>query len=349
MGNGEPTQVGERQGLGWDASRRALRVQVFGASGAVGRELVRALLMAGHPTDHLELFAREAHRLGWYGDELAAKPMGSRHGTAELAFLCVPPEVARERAPKLVASGTRVIDLSGAFGQDLDIPLVAPGVNTGEVGAFTSLVALPDPATTLLAPLLASLDRTAGLGRVTLTHLRSAACRGARGILTWRRELARLVDPGGVAPALPSEPEASLAQGFDPREGGLEATGNANAELVLASELRRILGRPELAIAVSAVRVGSERVDGFSLDIGLTRGVAPEEAARAWAHTPGVQVLAGEGPDTVSALGEAVLQVGRIRTGSGGAGSVCFFAAGDRLRAGAALAALQVASSLPWA
>ena len=29
--------------MGWDATRRSLRVQVWGASGAVGRELVRAL------------------------------------------------------------------------------------------------------------------------------------------------------------------------------------------------------------------------------------------------------------------------------------------------------------------
>jgi N-acetyl-gamma-glutamyl-phosphate reductase len=97
------------------------RISVVGAGGYTGMELVRLLL--GHPSvelvaDGLEKWAgraiegsRDSHvgALSYVAHEQAASE------DAGVVMLATPAEVSHELAPKLLARGTRVIDLSGAF------------------------------------------------------------------------------------------------------------------------------------------------------------------------------------------------------------------------------------------
>jgi aspartate-semialdehyde dehydrogenase len=344
MGTGESGSALDatpRLSVGWDAARRAQRVQVFGANGALGREMVRALLLAGHPLDHLRLFGREARTLRWYGTNLPVRPVRGPRETAELAFLCTPVDLSRQLAQALVGSGTRVLDLSGAHTFDSQVPLAAAGVQVLEVGAFTPLIGLPEPSAALLCPLLMALDRAVGLAHVQATMLRAVCSRGTQGILAWRRERS------GEPPA--QEEEVRLLGNYLSRAGKLDAYGNSTVELVVAGELRRLLRRPELTIDLTGVEVGVERVDGFALNLELRAELPPREARHALSSMPGVHVTEGEGPDPLSCMGSDEVHVGRIRAGSRGARSLCCFAVGDRLRTGAALQALRVASQLPSA
>ena len=96
---------------------------VIGASGYSGLELTR--LLARHP--HARLTALTSDR--WAGETAGARlplPAGvaalpyrplaeSEHVDAEVAFLATPAEVSHQLAPRLLARGLRVVDLSGAF------------------------------------------------------------------------------------------------------------------------------------------------------------------------------------------------------------------------------------------
>ena len=98
---------------------------IVGVSGYSGMELAR--LLSRHP-DFTIAFATT--------DKWAGKPLGSKlalppaasgltclsqeqgraaFGTAAVVFLCTPPEVSIELAPKILAAGARVVDLSGGF------------------------------------------------------------------------------------------------------------------------------------------------------------------------------------------------------------------------------------------
>jgi N-acetyl-gamma-glutamyl-phosphate reductase len=96
---------------------------IVGASGYTGLELTR--LVARHP--RLRLTALHSDR---WADEAAGarvpldgpaaslryRPLAEgERADAELAFLATPAEVSAELAPKLLARGVRVVDLSGAF------------------------------------------------------------------------------------------------------------------------------------------------------------------------------------------------------------------------------------------
>jgi len=96
---------------------------VIGASGYSGLELTR--ILSRHP--RVRLTAVTSDR--WAGDlvssrlpldgevgALAYLPLSGSHAVdAELAFLATPAEVSLELAPRLLARGVKVVDLSGAF------------------------------------------------------------------------------------------------------------------------------------------------------------------------------------------------------------------------------------------
>lgn len=100
-----------------------LTAAVVGASGYSGLELTR--ILARHP--QLTLTAVTSDR--WAGEKVSARlplggpvgaltyqPLAESHAVqAEVAFLATPAEVSLELAPRLLARGLQVVDLSGAF------------------------------------------------------------------------------------------------------------------------------------------------------------------------------------------------------------------------------------------
>ena len=314
----------------WDSSRHGLRVEVYGAGGALGREVACALLAAGHSPARLSLFARSARKLSWRGREVQIAPIPSMLQQADVAFLCTPARVTRVLAPHLAMCGTRSLDLSGAFRGETEVPLVLDGVNAQELGAFTELVAMPLRSSALLARVLCVLEREVGLGDVDVLAVLSAASWGARGILELRAELLELGQTG------------PLENG---RAGNLLPVNDAGEEIV--QDVRRLLGRPDLLFDASAVVGDLERCDFFAVRTLLYSSLDPADAAELLAADHALEVVAEE---TVAAASSAVgsprVHVARIRAGSRGPRSLCFFVLGDQLRAGAA-AALRVAARLP--
>jgi aspartate-semialdehyde dehydrogenase len=324
-----------KSAVDWDGARRAWRVQILGAGGARGRELTVALLAAGHPPMRLALYGRARRGLSWRGQRLTIEPLPATPPSAELAFLCTPPEVSRELAPRLAARGARVIDLSGGLVPPRDGSLVLAEINGDALGAFTQELALPLPTTALIAPALAVLERAAGLAEVDLFAVVAAAGEGARGILGLRRER-------GGAPAADGETRLGELRAAERVLPGLEER--------LVRELRALLGQPDLLLDAHAWVGDLERCDAFALKVLLHAPLEAEAARELFEGAPGLVVEPGGAtPEPARVTGSGRIHVGRIRPGSRGPRSLCFSAAGDQLRGGSSLAALRVAARLPAA
>src|SRR6267378_2822793 len=82
-------------------------VGIIGASGYSGLELSRILAL--HPHVELKLLGSDK----WAGDTAARRAGLSRE--CAVAFLATPAEVSLELVPRLLESGVKAIDLSGAF------------------------------------------------------------------------------------------------------------------------------------------------------------------------------------------------------------------------------------------
>lgn len=317
----------------WGAAQRALRVQVLGAATPVGRELSALLLRSGHPPTNLALAARRPHACSWNGVDLAVGGLRELRFVADVVFLCSPHPDALEAAEAQVRRGSRVIDLAGVWRGRRDVPLAAPGTAVPEVGVFSQLVRLPARSALLIGPLLAALHATFELAELHVVVLASVASEGSRGMQELFDELSR--------PGEREEGEARLGNVLlVPSEG-------PGREVLFARELATMIGRLDLPIDASVLRVDTERCDSFAVHLRTARPAHPEDLSRAVEACPGAALVEDHELERLAPralVGEERLHVGRIRAGSRGPGSVCFFAVGDQLRLGAGRAALEVAA-----
>jgi aspartate-semialdehyde dehydrogenase len=337
---------------GWTDAHRAQRVAIVGATGAVGRELAELLLAARHPRERIDCLARRVGVLELGADgTLPLRPLGDDAAVFagwQLAFLCTPSEISRDLGPRLAEHGVRTIDLSSAHRMRPEIPLVVPEINAHELARGGRLLANPNCTTAIAALPLAALDRAVGLEEVIAVSFQAASGAGVAGLETLAAETREATGAPSRGPRPASPFAAPLAFNVIPAVAELDANGTSGEEQKVIDELRKILGRPELVVEVTTTRVPVERCHSIALHVRLRAPIAAADARELLRRTPGIVVDDDpHGPRPRECAGSDPVHVGRIRAGTRGTRSLCFFAVGDQIRKGAALNALQIAAALP--
>lgn len=334
---------------GWTDAHRRLRVGVVGATGAVGLELLDLLVRAGHPAERVGAFARRDGELVVLDVRFPVRALASADlGAFDLVFLCTPSELSLELAPRCVAAGARVIDLSSAFRMRPDVPLVVPEINGDELARAPALIANPNCTTAIACLPLAVVDRELGLEEVVVVSFQAASGAGVPGLSTlqWEMREATGAAQSGARPASPFA--APLALNVIPAIADVDETGTSGEERKVVEETRKILRRPDLCVEVSTTRVPVERCHSVAVHVKTRRDVDLARLVASLAAAPGIAVTHDpHGPRPREWAGADPVAVGRIRAGTRGSRSLCFFAVGDQIRKGAALNALQVAAHLP--
>jgi aspartate-semialdehyde dehydrogenase len=338
---------------GWSTAHRGQRVAVVGATGAVGRELCLLLLAAGHPPDRIDCVAWRYGKLELHGEKLALRPLESlddvsSFGAARLAFLCTPSEVSKVLAPALAEFGVRVIDLSSALRLRPDVPLVVPEINGRELERAPRLIANPNCTSAIAALPLAVIERLFGLEEVIAVSFQAASGAGLAGLETLAAE-ARADTGTALGKTAPQSPfPATLSRNVIPAVAELDRDGHSGEERKVIDELRKILGRPELVVEVTTTRVPVERCHSIAIHVRTHKSVDLELLVRELKRAPGIATTDDpHGPRPRECAATDAVHVGRIRAGTRGKASLCFFAVGDQIRKGAALNALQIAAALP--
>ena len=340
----------------------SLRVAIVGATGAVGEELLRVMEQRRFPVDELLPMAseRSAGRfVEFRGRRIAVVPLDVEQlKTCDVAFLSAGASVSRRLVPQLRGSRVRVYDNTSAYRLDPDVPLVVPEVNARELTDRHHVAAVGNCTGILLVLALAPLERAFGLARVVVSTYQAVSGAGRRAVERLKDELRR--ELGGApaeAHAPPAPPSAAAAPApfaFNciPAIGDIDPGDDAAArstgeEKKVAAEVRRVLARPDLPIVATCVRVPVLCVHSESVYVELRDTGATLAAVRAaLAAAPGVELrdelARGVMPTPRQAAGIDGIHVGRLRPGDQ-PGSFAFFLAGDQLRKGAALTAVQLA------
>lgn len=339
---------------GWSEAHRRQHVAIVGATGAVGRELAQLLVAAGHPASRLDCLARRYGKLevGRARTRLDLRPLESTRDPAafqgtDLAFLCTPSELSRELAPTLAEAGMRVIDLSSALRMRPDVPLVVPEINGDELAAGPRLIANPNCTSAIAALPLALVQRLFGLEEVIVVSYQAASGAGAAGLDTLRHE-AREASGAPLDGSAPTSPfAAQLHLNVIPAIASVGADGTSGEEQKIVEELRKILRLPALVVEASTARVPVERCHSVAVHCRLERELDLARLRAELARAPGIERCDDpHGPRPLESAGSDPVHVGRIRAGTRGKRSLCFFAVGDQIRKGAALNALQIAAAL---
>ncbi len=326
-----------------------IHVAVVGATGAVGREVLRILEERRFPAASVRAVASPRSAGQRIGTRLVEVLAPAALDDVDLAIFDTPDEVARKWVPVAADRGAMVIDNSAAFRMAEDVPLVIPEVNAHALRRTPRrIVANPNCTTATIAVPLAALHREAGLRRMIACSYQSASGAGQRGIeQLWAeiREAAATGQP--VASARGQASPHPIALNIIPAIGSLRGS-HTSEEVKMGAELRKMLEAPDLAVGVTCVRVPTLVAHGVAVHAEFARPLSPERAREVLTGAAGVEVVdapaAGRYPTVLLAAGRDPCYVGRIRTD--GTGALAFFAVADNLRKGAALNAVQIAEAL---
>lgn len=330
----------------------SLRVGIVGATGAVGEELLAVMEQRRFPVGELvpTASARSAGRAVRFGGREWPVRAVDRAVLREcdVVFLSAGASVSRALAPELLAGRPRLYDNTSAFRLDPAVALVVPEVNAHRLTPAHRHAAVANCTAILLVLALAPLERRFGLERVIVSTYQAVSGAGRTAIERLRDELRRELageplPPGGAPPfafnCIPSIGEIDAGGGIEARTTGEERK--------VGDEVRRILERTDLPIVATCVRVPVLRAHSESVLVELKdRSATLAQVLAALASAPGVELrddlARGVLPMPRLAAGGDGIQVGRVRPADR-PGSFTFFLAGDQLRKGAALTAVQLA------
>ncbi|MER8016209.1 aspartate-semialdehyde dehydrogenase [Streptomyces griseoluteus] len=334
---------------------------VVGATGAVGAVMLQILSQRADIWGEIRLLAspRSAGRkLAVRGEEVevAALTEDAFDGV-DVAMFDVPDEVAAQWAPVAAARGAVVVDNSGAFRMDPEVPLVVPEVNPHMVRMRPrGIVSNPNCTTLSMIVALGALHAEFGLRELVVSSYQAVSGAGRAGIETLRAQLSLVAGtdlgtaPGDVRRAvgeLTGPFPEPVALNVVPWAGSLREDGWSSEEMKVRDETRKILGLAALPVAVTCVRVPVLTTHSLTVHARFQDEVTVDGAREILATAPGVVLCddpaAGEYPTPADVVGTDPTWVGRVRRALDDPTALELFVCGDNLRKGAALNTAQIA------
>lgn len=333
-----------------------LKVAIVGATGAVGRELLKVLEDRDFPVEDLVLLASERSEgqvVEWKDRELRVQKLaaGSFKGV-HLALFSAGADVSKQFAPLAAAAGAVVVDTTPAFRLDADVPLVVPEVNAPELARALApggrrIIASPDCAALQLVVALQPLHAAATLTRVVVSTYQSVSGAGQAGVDELETQSRALFAMGEIEPkTFPHR----IAFNLIPELGADTGNGYTGEEMMLVEETRKLLGLPALRASATCVRVPVFYCHSEAVTATFARDLSAEEARALLRKARGVKVVDDLKehvyPMPLLAAGDDDTLVGRIRKDLSDERTLSLFVVTDNLRKGAATNAVQIAKVL---
>jgi aspartate-semialdehyde dehydrogenase len=351
--------VSVARGVAQKQPRRPMNVAVVGATGVVGRETLSILHERRFPLASLRAFASsrsagESLDLDDGRDVVIEDLEKADFKGVDVVFFAASGGVSKTWAPRAAEAGAVCIDKSSSFRMDNDVPLVVPEVNGDALKHFGKkrIIATPNCSTIQMVQCLAPLERAVGIERVVVCTYQAVSGAGRGGVDELEGQVRALFNFKEVEQSTFDQQIAFNALPRIPAKDPIPADGTTGEERKMIDETRKILGRPDLRVGVTCVRVPVFNGHSEAIHVELKKPLSAEEAKKLFMQEPNVLVVddtkAGLYPTALDATGEDKTLVGRIRNDESvpdGRG-LAFWVVSDNLRTGAALNAVRIAEAL---
>ena len=326
-------------------------VAILGATGAVGREMLKILEEREFPISELTLLssARSAgKKLPFRGEEITVQEAtDDAFKGVDIVLGAADNPVAKQFAPAIVDAGAVFVDNSSAFRLNEDVPLVVPEINPEDVKWHKGIISNPNCSTIITLMAASVLNNISPIETIVASTYQAASGAGAGGPIELASEIAAFQNGEGYEPKVFPY---TLAYNVIPSIGSPLENGYTTEEMKMQNEGRKILHLPELLVSCTCVRVPVMRSHSISATVVTKEKINVEEAKEAFRHAPGV-ALADDLPNKVYPMpldtsGKDITLVGRIRDDLTNPRGLNFFVCGDQVRKGAALNTIQIAELL---
>lgn len=324
-------------------------VAVVGVSSLVGETLVNLLaerdfpLGKLHPLDTVD---EAGGRVEFKGSHLRVGDVARfDFSQVQLAFFCADAEVSAAYAPHAADAGCVVIDDSGLFRMDPDVPLVVAEVNPEALAGWQArrIIANPNACTVLMLTALKPIYDAVGITRINVATYQAVSGAGRAGLEELGRQTADLLNMRSIETAVFSR---QIAFNILPHIGAPEDNGYTREEMKMVRETRKILGDEAIGVNPTTVRVPVFFGHAMALHVETRDRITAARVRELLQNAPGVDVDEERPTPVTEASGEDAVFVGRIRQDISQQNGMDMWLVGDNVRKGGALNCIQIAQIL---
>ena len=320
------------------------KVAILGATGAVGREMMKILAERHFPISELHLLASKRS---------AGKPVMIEEACDEafkgldIVLGAAENDIAKQFAPAIVKAGAVFVDNSSAFRLDREVPLIVPEINPEDAKNHHGIISNPNCSTIITVTAVNALNALSPIRAMVASTYQAVSGAGAGGPLELAQEVEALRTGGKVEPKVFSH---QIAYNLIPQIGGEQYEGYTSEEMKMQNEGRKIMHLPDLRVTCTCVRVPVVRSHSISVTLRFERPVSVEDARAAIAKAPGCRLVDDLKnkvyPMPLDTSDQDLVHVGRIRPDLTDDNGLTLWCCGDQIRKGAATNAVQIAELL---
>jgi len=323
-----------------------MRVAVVGATGMVGRIMLKVLEERNFPITELYPVASEKS----IGKEISFKNksykvIGLEEAVSlkpDLALFSAGGDTSLEWAPRFAENGTTVVDNSSAWRMDKTKKLIIPEINADKLTPEDKIIANPNCSTIQLLMALKPLHDKYKIRRVVVSTYQSITGTGVKAVQQLENEYAG--KKGEMAYPYPIHKNAI------PQCDVFTENGYTKEEMKLTNETKKILGDETVQVSATAIRIPVVGGHSESVNIEFENDFEEGDVRKILSDFPGVTVKDNPELNTypmpVYAEGKDDVFVGRIRRDYSQPKTLNMWIVADNLRKGAATNTVQIAEYL---
>ena len=327
------------------------KVAILGATGAVGREMMKILAERSFPVEELHLLASQrsvGQKIAWQGRELTVElACDEAFRGMDIVLGAAENDIAKRFAPAIVKAGAVFVDNSSAFRMDPDVPLVIPEINPQDAGKHKGIIANPNCTTIVSLVALNALNQDSPIESIVASSYQATSGAGAGGPIELMNEVEALREGKTYEPKVF---QYQIAYNVIPQIGGEAFAGYTSEEMKMQNEGRKIMHLPELKVSCTCVRVPVVRSHSVSIVVRTKEKISVERARELIAAAPGCKLVDDlqnkQYPMPLDTSDQDIVFVGRIRDDLTSDNGLNIWCCGDQVRKGAATNAVQIAQLL---
>ena len=330
---------------------KTYNVGILGATGAVGREMMKILEERSFPIGELRLLASPrsvGKKIPFMGKELEVKlaEAGAFEGL-DIVLGAASNAIAKELAPDIVKAGAVFVDNSSAFRMCDDVPLVVPEINAEDVKKNKGIIANPNCSTIITLVAVNAINKLSNIKGMIASTYQATSGAGAGGPVELREQTKALLEGGEVKSEVF---QYQIAENVIPQIGGFNDNGYTSEEMKMQNEGRKILHLPELKVTCTCVRVPVVRSHSISVTVLTEKSLTVDEVKKAVGECAGCKLYDDNEnklyPMPLVTSDQDLVFVGRIRKDLVFENAISLWCCGDQVRKGAATNAIQIAETL---
>ena len=320
-----------------------MKIGILGATGAVGRQMIKCLEESDLNVEELRLFASASSQgktISFNGNDIEIKD-ANENSLQGLDYVlgAVSNELSKKYYELIKKTGAVYVDNSSAFRGDKDVPLVVPEINGIDALKHKGIIANPNCSTIISLMAVAPINSLSRISSMVATTFQAVSGAGNKGIEELEKQIEQIRNNEKTDPEVFVK---QIAYNCVAQIGSYLDNDYTSEEMKMQNEGRKILHLDELLVSCTCVRVPVYRSHSISIRVLCQEELDLDKVKEAIACFPGVKLFEDELPTPLDSSDQNQVFVGRIRRDLTDPKGICLWCCGDQIRKGAAYNAVEI-------